>query len=366
MLLAFWVIIFVLLTITPVNIIFAIIIFMENKKRKTTLKHAGMAKFQKDAPKKTVLKKAGFKESGSQVPGLQETNPQKANYILRAKRFRAKKRLGQNFLIEPEIVEKITSNVEAEDVVLEIGPGLGFVTEKLVNLAKKVVAVELDEDAIKVLEKNLGKKENFTLIHSDILKTNLKDIFKEEFEHGKKIKVVANIPYYITSPIIAHLLGEIDEINNENRNMIDEIILMVQYEVALRLVANEKSPNKEYGMLSILAQFWADCNIIKNVSKRCFMPSPKVDSAILKIKINDAPKCEITPFLKRTIKAAFSGRRKNIKNSLQNAGFLEVEKALNEAGFEVQTRGEKLSIEDFCTLSKALYKYNPPVSGKEA
>lgn len=287
-----------------------------------------------------------------------EKNPEKLSYILRAKKFRAKKRLGQNFLIDPDILNAIVSNVSSDDVVLEIGPGLGFVTEKLVNTAKKVVAVELDDDAIKVLDKNLGTKENFTLIHADILKTNLKDIFKEEFEKGTKIKVVANIPYYITSPIIAHLLGEIDEIENENRGMTAEIILMVQYEVAKRLVANEKSQNKEYGLLSILAQFWADCSIVKNVSKRCFLPSPKVDSAVLKIKINDAPKCEITPLLKRTIKAAFSERRKNIKNSLQNAGFLNVEEALNDAGFDIQTRGEKLSIEDFCKLSKALMKYN--------
>jgi len=308
-------------------------------------------------------KTAEKKPNRNALPDIEKAiAPKKANYILRAKKFRAKKRLGQNFLIEPEVIEKITSNVKADDIVLEIGPGLGFVTEKLINLAKKVVAVELDEDAVKVLEKNLGngKDGNFTLIHSDILKTNLKDIFKKEFENGVKIKVVANIPYYITSPIIVHLLGEIDEIQNDNRNIISEIILMVQYEVAKRLVADENSPNKEYGMLSILAQFWADCSIIKNVSKKCFYPSPKVDSAVLSIKVNDMPKCEITPLLKRTIKAAFLGRRKNIKNSLQNAGFLDVEHALNEAGFDIKTRGEKLSIEDFCRLSKALYKYNAP------
>ncbi len=278
----------------------------------------------------------------------------KGFYIQRAKKFRTKKRLGQNFLIEPEIIKTIVSNVEKDDVVLEIGPGAGFVTEKLVNSAAKVVAVELDEEAVKLLEKNLGCYENFTLIHNDILKTRLKDIFKEEFEQGKKIKVVANIPYYITSPIIAHLLGEIDEINNENRSVIEEIILMVQYEVARRIVADEKSQNKEYGMLSILSQFWADCSIIKNVSKRCFYPSPKVDSAIVRIKINDKPGCEITPYLKRTIKAGFLQRRKNIKNSLQNGGFLNVEHALKKCGIDNQTRGEKLSIKEFCELSKAL------------
>ncbi len=277
-----------------------------------------------------------------------------AFYIQRAKKFRTKKRLGQNFLINPEIINTIVSNVKEDDVVLEIGPGVGFVTEKLVKTAKKVTAVELDEDAVGVLEKNLGGCGNFTLIHNDILKTNLEDIFKEEKLRNKKIKIVANIPYYITSPIIAHLLGEIDEINNKNRLMIDEIILMVQYEVARRIVADNGAQNKEYGMLSILSQFWADCSIIKNVSKKCFYPSPKVDSAIVKIKINNKPKCEITPLLRRTIKAAFLQRRKNIKNSLQNAGFLNVEDALKACGIDIQTRGEKLSIQDFCALSKAL------------
>ncbi len=282
----------------------------------------------------------------------------KSFYIQRAKKFRTKKRLGQNFLIEPEIIDTIVSNINPDDIVLEIGPGVGFVTERLVKIAKKVVAVELDEEAISVLEKNLGRHENFTLIHNDILKTNLEDIFKEEKLENKKIKIAANIPYYITSPIIAHLLGEIDELNNKNRGMIDEIILMVQYEVAKRIVADNNSPNKEYGMLSILSQFWADCSIIKHVSKKCFYPSPKVDSSILRIKINNKPRCEITPLLKRTVKAAFLQRRKNIKNSLQNGGFLNVDKALNLAGFDFQLRGEKLSIEDFCTLSKALYETN--------
>ncbi len=281
---------------------------------------------------------------------------QKNVYILRAKKFRAKKRLGQNFLINPDVIEKILSNLSNDDTILEIGPGLGFVTEKLVQRTKKVVAVELDDDAIKILEKNLSGHDNFSLIHNDILKVNLKEIFKDEYEKGIKVKVVANIPYYITSPIIAHLLGEIDEINNENRGMISEIILMVQYEVAKRLVANQESPNKEYGMLSILSNFWADSSIVMKVGARSFYPSPKVDSAIVKIRINDVPKCEITPYLKRTIKACFLSRRKNIKNSLFNAGFMNVEKALMAAGFDVQIRGEKLSINDFCKLSKALYE----------
>jgi len=293
------------------------------------------------------------------------------NYLFRAKKFRAKKRLGQNFLIDPRVIDTIISNVNEDDTVLEIGPGLGFVTEKLVSIAKKVAAVELDEDAVKILEKNLAGQKNFKLIHNDILKTQLFDIFEEEYKRNNaggnnaggnnKIKIVANIPYYITSPIIAHLLGEIDDVENKNRKMIDEIILMVQYEVAKRICANHKSSNKEYGMLSILSGFWADCTIIKEVSRKSFSPSPKVDSAIVKIKVKDEPACEITPFLKKTIKAAFLSRRKNIKNALLNGGFINVEQALSACGIDIQTRGEKLSIDDFCMLSKALYEFKDKV-----
>lgn len=276
------------------------------------------------------------------------------NYILRAKKFRTKKRLGQNFLVNPDVIDLIIDNVEKSDVVLEIGPGIGFVTEKLVEKAKTVKAVELDNDAIKVLEKNLSSKENFELIHNDILKIQLKDLFPDVHKSGGKIKVVANIPYYITSPILVHLLGEIDDIYNENRKMIDEIILMVQYEVAKRITACPDSPNKEYGMLTILSNFWADTKIIKFVSRRSFLPSPKVDSALVKIKVNDEPKCEVTKFLKRTIKACFATRRKNIKNSLLNAGFTDVENKLKMASISPDIRGEKLSLDEFCKLSKIL------------
>ena len=243
------------------------------------------------------------------------------NYILRAKKFRAKKSLGQNFLIDANVIDFISSLANSEDEVLEIGPGLGFVTEQLVENAKKVVAVELDKDAIKVLEKNLGNKTNFHLIENDILKIDINDL---PFEN-KKIKVIANIPYYITSPILVHLLGEIDELTHKNRDRISEITLMVQYEVAKRIVADENSQNKEYGQLSILSQMYCDCQIIKKVPKNCFMPSPKVDSALVRFVVKNEPKCEITKLLKRTVKAIFMARRKNVKNSLLNASFQGVE-----------------------------------------
>ncbi len=269
------------------------------------------------------------------------------NYISRAKNFKTKKRLGQNFLVSKEIIDFIAKCASDNDCVLEIGAGAGFVTEKLVDRAKKVVSVELDDDAIKVLEKNLASKKNFKLIKGDILKTDIVSLFEE----NERIKVIANIPYYITTPIIVHLLGEIDDINHKTRNKIDEIILMVQYEVAKRIVADEKSKNKEYGLLSILSNFWAQTEILKTVSKKMFYPSPKVDSALVKFKINKTPKVKITPYLKQTIKACFMTRRKNIKNCLKNSGFINADEAIKNSSLEPRLRGENLSLEDFYRLS---------------
>ena len=276
------------------------------------------------------------------------------NYKIRANKFRAKKSLGQNFLVDENIIDFIANLANADDEILEIGAGLGFVTERLVQIAKNVVALEIDREAIKVLKQNLSGYSNFKLIEQDILKT---DITKLPFS-SNKIKVIANIPYYITSPILVHLLGEIDDINYPTRNMISEINLMVQLEVANRIVATENSPNKEYGQLSILSQMYSDVEIIKFVPKSAFSPSPKVDSAIVKFKINNEPKCPIGPLLKKTIKAIFSTRRKNIKNSLKNYGFIEVEKALSKVGIDVNERGEKLSLDNIYNLSIALGEYN--------
>ena len=275
------------------------------------------------------------------------------NYILRAKKFKAKKSLGQNFLIDSSVIDFISNFATKEDEILEIGPGLGFVTEKLVQNAKKVVALEIDKDAINVLNKNLSDYKNFHLFEKDILKTDI-----DELPFNNKIKVIANIPYYITSPILVHLLGEIDEIQHKNRTKIKEIILMVQLEVAKRITANENSEGKEYGGLSILSQMYADVEIVKIVPKDCFMPSPKVDSAIVKFTIKDTPKCEVTKFLRRTVKAIFATRRKNIKNSLQIAGFSNVEEALNKANIEKTRRGEELSLFEIQKLSLALEEFN--------
>ena len=273
------------------------------------------------------------------------------NYFERAKRFKAKKKLGQNFLIDENTIETIldVSDISQNDTVVEIGAGLGFVTEQLVKLAKKVYAVELDEDMVNELDKINAA--NLEILHKDILKTDLS-------QFGQNIKVVANIPYYITSPILAHLLGEIDDLENKNRTSISQIVLMVQYEVAKRLIANEKSPSKEFGLLSILAQFWADVEFIKKVPAHSFFPAPKVDSAVVKLSIRQEPLLKLSnyEFFRKVIKACFATRRKNIKNSLINAGFAKnaVEQTLKDLDIAENIRGESLSIAQMGILSEKL------------
>jgi len=274
------------------------------------------------------------------------------NYLEKAKYFRTKKRLGQNFLISPEVIDDIIefANISSDDVILEIGPGVGFVTEQLVKYAKKVIAVELDEEAIKELQKL--ECDNLEIIHRDILKTDLSELCDE------KIKVVANIPYYITSPIIAHLLGEIDDLDNKNRNKIVDIILMVQEEVAQRIVATEKSSNKQYGLLTILSQFWAECSILRTVGRRCFYPSPKVNSALVSMKVRKKPLLKLSDykFFRKVIKAAFSQRRKTLKNCLVSNGFdkEKVTNVIQTLNLDENIRGEKLSIEQFGELAEKL------------
>lgn len=273
------------------------------------------------------------------------------NYLQRAKNFKAKRRLGQNFLIDEDVLNDIVeiAEVSKDDTVLEIGPGLGFLTEILVKRAKKVIAVELDDDMIENLKKI--DADNLEIIHADILKTDISEL-------GKNIKVVANIPYYITSPIIAHLAGEIYQTEHKNRNALKDIILMTQYEVALRIVANEKSKNKEYGPLSILSQFYANPEIGRIVKSKSFYPSPKVNSAVVKFNLQNKPKLELSDykFFAKVVKSCFAVRRKNIKNSLLNGGFSAnaVKEALKIQGIDQNLRGETLSIEKIGQLSETL------------
>jgi len=274
------------------------------------------------------------------------------NYFERAKYFKTKKRLGQNFLIDGSAIADIINeaNISPDDTVVEIGPGVGYVTEQLVKKAKKVIAIELDEEAVKELEKLDAP--NLEIIHKDILKTDLSSLCEG------KIKIVANIPYYITSPIIAHLLGEVDDLNNANRNKITDILLMVQEEVALRMTATENSPAKQYGLLTILSQFWADVKIVRLVGRKSFFPAPKVNSAVVKLVVREKPLLELSDYshFRKTVKAAFAQRRKNLKNCLLNGGFLRenIINAMSKLGLDENIRGEKLSIKTFGQLSEEL------------
>lgn len=274
------------------------------------------------------------------------------SYLQRARAFKTKKRLGQNFLIDANIINKIVeiADLKDDDTVVEIGPGAGFVTENVAPLVNKMYAIELDSDAVDVLE---GLQfDNLEIFLQDILKTDFSEFL------SSKAKVVANIPYYITSPILAHLLGEIDELENKNRSLISEIYLMVQYEVAQRIVATPDSPNKQYGLLSILANFWATPELVCKVPARAFYPAPKVDSAIIKLTINEKPRVELEnpKLFKRVIKAAFSSRRKTLVNSMSQKGFPKDKtlEALTKMGISESIRGEKLSIEQFEQLARLL------------
>ena len=275
------------------------------------------------------------------------------SYIFRAKEFRTKKKLGQNFLIDKDAIQKIldVAEIKKDETVLEIGGGIGFVTEQLVHFSNNVNVVELDDDAIEMLEKI--DSEHLNIIHNDILKTDISQFAPSG------IKVVANIPYYITSPIIAHLLGEIDDLENKNRKSIREIVMMVQWEVAQRLVAKAGS-GKDFGLLTILANFWADVELIQKVKARSFYPAPKVDSAIVKFTIRTEPLLKLTDykFFRKFIQAAFSQRRKNIKNTLMNAGYAKdaVIGALEKMGIEQNMRAEAMSLEILGQLSEELKK----------
>ena len=231
------------------------------------------------------------------------------DYFERAKKFRTKKKFGQNFLVNGSVVESIIENakIEPDYTILEIGPGLGFVTEQLAPKAKKVITVEIDRDAIKEIKKL--PFENIEIIENDILKTDITSLCEGP------IKVVANIPYYITSPIIVHLLGELYDNEHATRNKVTEIILMVQKEVAERIVATNTSPSKAYGMLSVLWNFRTKTSLIQIVKSRSFFPAPKVDSALVKFEVQHEPmyNCKDTRLLYRVVKSCFGTRRKNIK-----------------------------------------------------
>lgn len=284
-------------------------------------------------------------------------NPTNTLEIIKKYGFGFQKRFGQNFLIDGNVVEKIVreAGITKDDFVLEIGPGIGTMTQILCENAREVAAVEIDKNLIPILAETLAPYDNVTVINEDILKVDVRKL-AEEKNDGRPIKVVANLPYYITTPIIMGLF--------ESHVPLESITIMVQKEVAQRMQVGPGT--KDYGALSLAVQFYADAQIVLKVPASCFMPRPNVDSAVIKlVRHEDAPvKVKDEQFMFRVIRAAFNQRRKTLANSLVNSSELngsghactreDVTTALEAMGLPAGIRGEALTLAQFGELADRL------------
>ena len=289
-------------------------------------------------------------------------NPQNTIQFMKEHGISAKKRFGQNFLIDRRILERITAgaDITKQDTVIEIGPGIGTLTQALCEAAGYVYAVEIDKDMLPLLEENLADYSNYKIINDDILKVDLDALIAESAaksgddstqDNAARIKVAANLPYYITTPIIMQLL--------ESRLPISSITVMVQKEVADRMQALPGS--SDYGALSLAVQYYARAEITAKVPPNCFIPRPGVDSAVITLKCYDKPPVEVKDdrYMFRLIKAAFAQRRKTLVNALKNDASLkltreQVEAAICSLGLNADIRGERLSLAEFAKLSDIL------------
>lgn len=267
--------------------------------------------------------------------------------ILKKFNFSFSKSLGQNFLIDGNIVKNIVekSGITKDDIVLEIGPGFGTLTEELALNAKKVISIEKDHRLMEVLDYTLQNYDNVKIINEDFLKADLEKIFMEEAE-GQKLKVVANLPYYITTPILERII--------ENKKYFSTISVMVQEEVARRVVASPN--NKDYGSLTLYLEYNCESEILMKVPRTVFMPSPNVDSAILYLEFVDRDFDVNEDYLFKFIRSGFTKRRKNIMNSL-STGFVDVSKEglkeiLSSLELSGNLRAENLSLEDYINITK--------------
>jgi 16S rRNA (adenine1518-N6/adenine1519-N6)-dimethyltransferase len=257
--------------------------------------------------------------------------------------FKFSKSLGQNFLIDDSVPKDIVAGAEVneDDLVIEIGPGVGTLTAQLLNKAKKVVAIELDSDLIPILNKEIGDNPKFTLIHNDALKVNFNEIIGDE----ESVKLVANLPYYVTTPIILKLLKEDYKFKS--------LTIMIQKEVAERM--NAEPGNKDYGSLSLLVQYYCDTKIVRKVAPQCFIPRPKVDSIVIRLDKLTEPKVSVKSekLFFDIIRSSFNMRRKTLWNGVKNIGLSKekLELAFNEADIDPKRRGETLSIQEFAVLS---------------
>lgn len=261
--------------------------------------------------------------------------------------FKFSKSLGQNFLIDESVLTDIVEGAEvnSEDLVIEIGPGVGSLTAKLLCKAKRVVSIELDNDLIPILETELGEEPNFTLIHNDALKVDFNEIIGEE----KSVKLVANLPYYVTTPIIARLLKEDYKFKS--------LTIMIQKEVAERIDAE---PNcKEYGALSLMVQYYCNTKIIRRVPPSCFIPRPKVDSIVIRLDKLSQPRVNVKDekLMFDIIRNSFNMRRKTLWNGVKFLGLPKesLENAFEKASIDPKRRGETLTLEEFARLSDEIY-----------
>ena len=280
-------------------------------------------------------------------------NPKNTIEVIQKYQFAFQKKFGQNFLIDPHVLDKIigAAGVTKEDMVLEIGPGIGTMTQYLAEAAREVVAVEIDNNLIPILKETLAEYDNVTVINEDILKVDIKKL-AEEHNGGRPIKVVANLPYYITTPIIMGLF--------ESNVPIDNITVMVQKEVADRMQVGPGS--KDYGALSLAVQYYAEPYIVANVPPNCFMPRPKVGSAVIRLERYEEPPVKVKDekLMFRIIRASFNQRRKTLANGLKNSAELdytkeEIEAAIEALGRGASIRGEALTLEEFAKLADFLY-----------
>ena len=279
-------------------------------------------------------------------------NPQETIAVLQRYGFNFQKKYGQNFLIDTHVLDKIigAAQIGPDDFVLEIGPGIGTMTQYLCEAAREVVAVEIDTNLIPILGDTLSAYDNVEVMNADILKVDIAKL-ADERNGGKPIKVVANLPYYITTPIIMGLF--------ESHVPIDSITIMVQKEVADRM--QEGPGSKEYGALSLAVQYYAKPEIVVNVPPSCFMPQPKVGSAVIRLTRHENPPVDVDneKLMFQVIRASFNQRRKTLANGLNNFGSFslgkeEIQKSIEELGVPVNIRGEALSLEQFAKLSNII------------
>lgn len=262
--------------------------------------------------------------------------------------FRFSKSLGQNFLVDETVLEDILNSAEVnkDDMVIEIGPGVGTLTRELLKRARKVVAIELDSRLIGILEDELSDFDNFTLINKDALKVDFKELIGDE----KSVKIVANLPYYVTTPIISKLLTE--------EYKFKSLTIMIQKEVAERMAASPG--NKDYGALSLLAQYYCNTEIVRRVSPNSFIPRPKVDSIVIKLEKLSEPKVKVEDekLFFSLVRAAFNMRRKTLWNATKTLGFEKevMEQIYSESEIDPKRRGETLSLQEFGRLSDVMSK----------